>query len=225
MRFPFLRSASALAALALFAHLPAANAQVTLYTDRASFNAAAPALTTIDFTGQAPTNDFTDYFPSSMVTLAGVTFQSGGDLFTIDQGFDANYNYGSGVVLSAQGAGGPDLLTILLPANVTAFGLDFADFNGPSPHTFTLSTGDVFVRNGGSPPLVGGSGFAFVGFTSVIPLTSVLISVNGFRNAADNVSFGPTSPQQAAIPEPGTLALLAPGLLPLVGMIRRRRRA
>jgi hypothetical protein len=30
---------------------------------------------------------------------------------------------------------------------------------------------------------------------------------------------------QAVIPEPGTLALLAPGLLPLVGMVRRRRRA
>jgi len=69
---------------------------------------------------------------------------------------------------------------------------------------------DTFLNGGATASLSGGT------ITVSVP---EFLAVGAFQ-AVYNVTVTPT----AAIPEPGTLALLAPGLLPLLGMAARRRR-
>lgn len=191
-------------------------AAVETYSDMTSFLDAAGTLTTVTFTGDAPDGGYTSLGTSFMES--GVTFQAGsGDtLNTTSSTYLTGYDYGTGVVLGTLGSA-PRILTIELPAGTTAFGINFGAFTA-LPTTFTLSTGDSFVRESGTPTGTGGSGLAFIGFTSSDVLSSVQVEVevSGDGNVVDNVAFG-------TVPEPSTWALLVVGAGG-AGIVTLRRR-
>ena len=83
-------------------------------------------------------------------------------------------------------------------------------FTGPAFAGIT-EVSDTFPSGGATASLSGGT------ITISVP---EFLAVGTFQGVY-NVTVTPT----AAIPEPGTLALLAPGVLPLLGRVRRRRRA
>ena len=76
------------------------------------------------------------------------------------------------------------------------------------------------MRESGTPTGTGGSGFAFIGFTSSDVLSSVQVEVevSGDGNAVDNVAFG-------TVPEPSTWAMLSLGVVGVGVMALRRRQA
>ena len=107
--------------------------------------------------------------------------------------------------LAGGGLTAPDTLLLLLDEQHLLAGLDFA------PVGQTLYNARI------AEALTPGTYFAVVTAGSATGGTYRL-EVRGLGAAR---VVGPAQ----AIPEPGTLALLAPGILPLLGMIRRRRRA
>ena len=194
-------------------------AQVTAFNDRTAFTAATSGLTLIDFNDQvtAP-NTFTNY-AGGTVTLSGVTFTANNLLFAVSPSFNAAYDLGDGTVLSYQGAS-PDTLTIALPTNTTAVGFDFGSFSSDL-FTFTLSTGDIYTLTGSATPT---NTPTFAGFTSAVALTSLTIS-NSTDTAPqiDRFEFGTSTP--AAVPEPGSIALLTGMTLTGAAFLRRRKQA
>jgi hypothetical protein len=193
-----------------------ARADLIVYTDRASFAANATNLQTITFEGLAPPNSFTFFNSPPGLTLQGVTFQgSPNNLFVIDPGFNPpNFAFNSGQFLQENNSGGT--LNVALPAGTTAVGLDVSSFL-PQSAILRLSTGDVLTV-----PEPGRPNFAFIGFTSNVPVTSLSITITNNGNPTiDNFSFGVAAP----VPEPGTLTLTGVGLLGFVGSRWRRRRA
>lgn len=117
----------------------------------------------------------------------------------------------------------------------------FANNGGPEPLTVTFGGAVV----GGGPILIpansfpnqGGAGVnaaAFTRFSFVVTAASNLTDLA--FSATGGIGSGPAvtlelddisviANDSAVVPEPGALALLAPGLLPLVGVVRRRHGA
>jgi hypothetical protein len=189
-------------------------AQVTLFTDSTSFTNATSGLTTIDFNDQVtPPNTFA-FYPNATVALSGVTFTGNSLLFAVNPAFSSGYGLGDGTVLSWQGANS-EVLTVALPTGTTSVGFNFGAF-ASTAFTFTLSTGNVFVLTGGTsattPP-------TFAGFVSAAPLTSLTISAVDGAPQIDRFSFG-----TAAVPEPGSIALLVGMGLSSAGFLARRRK-
>jgi hypothetical protein len=207
------------AIIGLFVPRGQVTADVVHFTDRAAFQAAVPGLTTIDFNDQVTPPSTFRFYPGGTVTLSGVTFTSDNNLFAVTPSFEPQYSLGDGAVLSWQGAN-PDVLTIALPAGITAVGMDFGSF-GPMPFTFVLSTGDAFVLTGSDAPTANP---VFAGFISDEPITSLTSTFSGAAPQIDRFVFG------VAVPEPSTFVLGGAGLfaLLLVGRdlgVRRRRSA
>jgi hypothetical protein len=225
--------AAALAAAVLAAASGPAAASVVEYTNAAAFASATSGLTTMDFEGLGtPAGSFTHYVGG--LTTQGVTFTDANDgLYTVSPTFYPTYNYGTGVVLSAQG-GYPShdsTLRVALPTGVTAFGLELGMNTASSPSfVVTLSTGDIFDVTGGAL----GQGLDFVGFTSMTPLTSISIDAvadgiisnvvrsEGYIPVYDNVAFGTAAPTTSEVPEPATGLILAGSMIG--GAVVRRRR-
>jgi hypothetical protein len=186
-------------------------AGVVLYTDRAAFAAASTGVQTIDFEGLTSPGAATSY--DSSLTTSGVTFtDSSSRLFVIASDFDPGFDFGSGAYL--QSNFGDGTIDIALPANVTAFGADFGEFDQYTV-SVALSTGQIYDFE--TP---GNNSYTFRGFTSDTAIASVSFTSPGFAPTLDNVSFG-----AAAVPEPSTL--ISGGIAALFGLGYgwRRRKA
>ncbi len=219
----------------------AAHAQATQFTNRTTFLAAiGSGYTNINFDSAVTSGTNTSYSTSSGLTISGVNFT--GNLtagsnylyavrptyFPLYQGWNGNPT----VLQGPSGTGNTSLagtLTITLPAGTTAVGTDLytvtqgdTDANTASPVQFTLSTGQTFsITTFGKPTL------AFAGFTSTVPITSITVQAPNGAATLPNLSsfvFGHSS-GTAAAPEPGSMALFGSCLLPLAGLVVRRRRA
>ena len=86
--------------------------------------------------------------------------------------------------------------------------------------TFLLSTGESFVQPVVGPLNASNPAMGFGGFYSDTAFTSLTILDSSDSVMIDNFAFGTA----AAVPEPGTLALLGIGLLGM-GAARRRKKA
>jgi hypothetical protein len=195
------RSVLAIALFASAAGSPIAAQPAAVYTDRASWEAAATGLTTVGFEGIVPASTWV-YYPE--IALAGVTFEGSfgytavvGDLVQYP-----SYDWGSGATLQGPslagccGASGPGArLRITLPPGTTAFGTDVMVVAHPAvpasgvPLIVTLSSGETFTAYTVVRP-----GRAFVGFTAGTPVSYVDVAPSPAVPAAypslDNVSVG-----------------------------------
>jgi len=206
------------------------------YTDRATWQAAVGAVTTIGFEGLAGPSGV-DPIPS--ITVDGVTFagQSGPVLSGASAMADptvtpvsASANdyvnaWQSGDMLQA-GLGG---ILITLPEGTRAFGVDimttflaFMPDSKTSSFEAILSDGEIFDGlTTYAPPTRG-----FVGFVSSSPISSVYFNSTSSFPMIDNFSFTSDNPASAsATPEPSTWSVTVAGAF-LVGVafaLRRRK--
>lgn len=208
-------------AVFLVLSMQAANAQVTIYTSRSSFDASSIITSTEDFSGIAPAGGFFSYQPTNTVALGGFTFTqasnaSNNDLSIISGNYygrigTLGYNLGNGDFLQA-GYGSPAQLAILLPSGTTAFGLDFGTFAASGGQvTAVLSDGSSFVF-GNSFPIV-----SFFGFTSATAITSLTL-IDKADSASNNSLNIDTVESGRAAPVPEVSTTISFGLLLVLGL-------
>jgi hypothetical protein len=182
---------------------------VTLFSDRPSWQNTSSGLNTIGFEGLAAAGGFVLYDNAAGLTADGVNFTgltpitglNGPALYylrVVDPAFfPPFYDWGSGTVLHGppipvgpQGEGGPNSrIHVTLPSGVTSVGTDFMSFlQYASPFTIVASTvrGSIkFHANSSQYPTRG-----FVGLMSDSPIISLdYYALNGFP-VLDNFSFG-----------------------------------
>jgi hypothetical protein len=223
-------------------------ATITYYTDSTSFLGATTPTQTIDFEGIASPGGSADFSSASGLTIDGVNFTGptvsdtapnppvdGFTLTVIDAASSPLLtDFGTGATLWGPGSfqtstfgGTSGSLILSLPANTDSVGLNLSTIGIFSGVILAGSVGDdldVSV-NGGSPfvvhPIVK-PGFAFAGFVSDAPISTIEISAAGsntFRIVADNVLLSSSSP----VPEPASLISMAIGAIGLAGYLRRKR--
>lgn len=163
-----------LAILAAAFMIKAANAATTVFNNRAAWQNAAGPSQTIDFSSKDDGNPITNppaTVPFNALTLKGVTFING---MSADNQF----------IYAFQGTP----LRVNLPANTTAFSLDWA-FMAESPgiSTFRLSTGETFHPTPQSIPY--SLGPDFFGVTSDQPIEWAEFSLSSITMFMDNFSF------------------------------------
>lgn len=206
------------ALLACSTFAPAAHAAPTNYTDPDQFTLATSARTTEDF-DSAPWIADTNY--GAPVTSLGVTWSAANTLRA------TTFMPHSGRVALSDVDGSPDLLDALtaqLPAGVTALGLWLRS-------TQNLVNVEFSLRSDVGDSLLDFTQtffdtWTFVGFTSETPLGQLRLRAT--RDGSpyvddfliDDMSFGARAAQ--SVPEPGSAALIAAALAPL--LVRRRRR-
>jgi hypothetical protein len=164
----------------------ASAATVKQFTDRNAFNAATINRTVIDFEGLALPGGFTFYGNPGSLVLSGVTFQSNGPLFVQNAGA-VLVELGlccSGSRLTFQQATPKNILTVTLPAGISAVGFNFISGD---PVTITLSVGQSSQSFNICPSPF--PNFSFIGFTADEPMrTMQVVSVGGAD--VDNFTFG-----------------------------------
>ena len=197
------------AASALAAVVSSASAQGTFYNTEAAFLPnLAPGSYLEDFSAFTfgnPLNGSQTSWASPGANGFGWTASATGGLYSNVSALSTNL--------------ANDPITILFTgAPVTAFGGIFAntDISGNViPGTITVTTSD------GGMQVIPTSN-TFLGYTSNVTITSITMVAAGTTNnwvQVDHFYAG------AAVPEPGTMALLAVGGAAVVGMIVKRRRA
>jgi hypothetical protein len=202
--------------LALFCAVSPARGGLTFFSTAPSYNAATTGNTAVNFTGIASANNFVQENVPPGLTVGGVnstidTTKSNGSLFVVDAGFSNNFFHVT--ILDSQFSSTTnDNILITLPHAVTAAAFDFGSNNG-STVTFALSTGDTFTRSTTAQSI------QFVGLTSTLPFTTVEFSQpTGGGLVLQDLVFG------TAVPEPGSITLVATSGLVLLGYGLRRRR-
>jgi hypothetical protein len=229
----FICSIPTFLALCLTAH----GANITFFDTRAAFTAATSAVTTINFEGIVSTN-VAQNFPNPGLTTSGVNFFTSGT-GPFGSGFVTVYGAGLAAMQSAvlnTGTGailvwgppnqpGTAFLNAALPAGITAAGTDFwAQQPFISSVEVTVATSDLGTRlttvntlNRPTP--------SFIGFTSDVPITSVLFRTPAGQTGlvVDNFSFGQASanPPAPQVPEPPTALLLSIGLVAIAAARKR----
>jgi len=204
----------------------------TVYTDRASWEAAATGVTTVDFEGILPIGGVAVYRGGGL-SLAGLSFLGSFDggfyLAVVKLGVGSDYDWGSGATLQGPSltgtpcgsypCGGPNpKIRITLPAGTTAFATDLMTWIvSDIPIAITLSTGETFTRHTLPRP-----GRAFFGVTTDVPLTHVDITAapTTAYPSVDNVSVGQKGAGGALL---SSLTLKKPvvaGCKPMTGTVR-----
>lgn len=124
-------------------------------------------------------------------------------------------------------AGANSAMTLILPAEVTYFGLLWGSVD--AYNTLSFYDGDALLGSitGGQVTALpngdqGPGGTRYVNITSTLGFDRVVATSNGWAFEFDNVAFSIVPPPALGVPEPGTLALLGAGLVGL-GVVRRRR--
>ena len=172
--------------------------------------------TTITFDGIAPPGSFVAY-NSGPFTLSGATFSSNDSMFIIDPSYYGS-SYPNGGFLSFDYAT-PDILTVMLPANVHSISFDFGGLFGPQ-------TGMVAINGGAATAITapdsitGTSALDYFSFSSSTPISTVTLTTpdSPNYNAVDNFSY-------STVPEASTWAMLALGFVGLAFAGRRFSRS
>lgn len=225
---------AALAALA-----PGTGKAQTYYTSRTAFLAdgAVTTTTAIDFDTLTPGTDLTNQ------TLSGVTFgaPAASPLLVILGSTGVRNPMSPSTPLNVLSPGGSsttledDDLSLLFATPVRAAGLDvvFDDPDGLSfvSISFFDPSNTLLFSDGFIPSPAGAPGYQFVGLVSSSANIAriVLDEFDGSppddHVAYDSVVFSPAAPAPSgAVPEPGTLTLLAGSVLFGPALRRRRRR-
>ncbi len=213
--------------------VPAYATTITTYGDPTSWAAATtPGYQTVTFTGLAPSGGVTDYYGATGVTNSGVEFigysstgVSNGQV--IDTSAFSWYNDGSGDALletmSPSTTYAPlPYINIVLPANITALGVDLWTASSPA-----MSYSITVAGNQYTVPTLSGSTEAFWGITSDTAISSLQLDVpastssSGTQGLLDNFSFGASD--VSAAPEAGTYLLIGSGLIGLVVLRKRMK--
>ena len=228
---------SATALLALCVSV-AQGANITFLDTRVAFTGAATNLTTINFEGVGPTNAAPNFPNPAGLTTSGVNFTTSGTgpfgtgVVTVYGAAIAGMqspvlNTGTGAILvwGPPNQPGTAFLNAALPPGTTAVGMDFwAQQPFVSAIELTVNASDatsqMFTVNTVTRPTA-----SFAGFTSDVPITSVLLRTPAGQTGlvVDNFSVGQSStpgpiPQ---VPEPITALLLSAGLAGLVVVKKR----
>jgi hypothetical protein len=201
---------------ALFLSCSAAQAQISVYNDQASFDAAV-STTAYDF--EAYDDGSYQYVPGSL-TLGPATFAGGdGDImWLMSPGFVDGY--GKTILSSQYGEGA---FNISLGSGATAFGISFGSYTGGGPAD-VLVNGE-FVTSVDIPN-IWGSEIAFIGLISLQGITSIQINSHGSSVTLDAVGFetdAAVSAPPAPTPEADTWMMMIGGF-GMVGATMRRRK-
>src|ERR1700682_4375421 len=209
------RARLALGLVVVAFNAPLVSASTTEYTDVLSFDAAVLPPSNYNFEGIAPIGSFS---PGD-VTVGGATFTAGGGFDYVIDSTAPFANYGASFFSGQSGNPGVDPSEVVCTlSGSTAIGFTYGDnADAALAFTVTLSTGDSFAL---TTPLNNGVDTGFVGFVSDTPITSVTFADNG--SSFDVINFAESAPA-TSVPEPGTLALMATGLLGMALLGRRRR--
>jgi len=191
-----------------------ANAAITVFSDRVSFDAAFPAATVQNWDSYAAGTTF-----SYAVAYGGITYYSSAGEPIVTNNFLPSTSPNTLGLTSLNYFSYADTITFSFSSPINYFGIDI--------NTFAPSNGDYHGDFPGGPfvssyfdPFPGFSTGQFLGFYSDDTYFSI---VNIGANAAysynlDTMRYGAGAP----VPEPGTMMLLGSGLAGLVGYGRRR---
>jgi hypothetical protein len=213
------------------AAVPAHSTIITTYSVQANWLAALTGQQTLDFSGLAPANGTMNY-PSGVSLVGGTIIFTAvnGNLQAIDTGVSPYYNFGTGVALSILNDRMPAApvpnFHIVLPANITAFGLNLFTASPNGLSFSVVAAGGTFTVPTFAPPTP-----AFFGVVANAPILSIDLNVLGtvFNGSTtgfiDNFSFGTadTSPPPSDTPEVASKILIGSGLVLLAGLKRRAR--
>jgi hypothetical protein len=189
-----------------------ASAQTTTHTTLASFLA--------NTTGSLYLETFTQ---GGVDSGASFSYSSLGFGYTVTASPGLVYRSGS---IIGNNSPNETLTFTFTTGNITAIGGDFfitniSDVFQPQPVTLNLSNGTSVTY---TPTNLAGS---FRGFTTtgaaITSLTMAAPTGGQFYNSVDNLRVGRAAPA-TVVPEPSEIALLATGMVGLLGVARRRAR-
>ena len=214
MQLKFRASILSLSIGIALAHTPAYSTTITTYNNSTAWQAATSAgYQTVTFEGLTPAGTATNYNGANGVTADGVNFigystSGSSDIQVVDTSAFSWYDWGTGDALlqnlGRPNAGAPlPYVNIVLPANITSFGLDlFTTSPQALNYSITVAGNQYTVPTFSQPTL------AFWGITSDTPVTSLQLTLqgttwnSGSNELLDNFSFGASD--LTAAPEAGT---------------------